>query len=501
MRKKGKLDRQGRQPAVPLRKIALSDTLRTVGLGSLAAWQFMMLFSLTPYLSPNFGPEPALDVSYCLVALAQICTFAVSTRLSRQVSSLAGHRYVGAFAAVLLPLGTVLLGVAATQQGAVVPLFVAGGIVAGGTSALLFLLYGLLFCAASLRAVLMSSCISFCFAGVLFAAFSPLYGLRALVCVAVVAAVPGVCLVLSKKRVASAAHGSEEDAAAIAKVADEIASQNLYWRFIAVIAVWSCVMEFVRGVYIQSGMNAAGNELFLRTQIVGALLVAVVTIVTIVGVAFIPRRFNFSKAYRLIFFISISGIILLPLTQTAEAMVVPYALTMSASLLVAMVLWVISIVFASASSRDAVGALARIRAFSAVGLLLGFLLARCCFPSVVTSNELVHVVGLVAVLTLSFCYLSVFTEGDVEELSRLFPSRRKDRFRQQCHTLAERYGLSKRELEIMMLLARGRNAGYIQDTLFISYNTVTTHRKHIYQKMGIHSQQELLDLIEGRDSE
>ena len=53
----------------------------------------------------------------------------------------------------------------------------------------------------------------------------------------------------------------------------------------------------------------------------------------------------------------------------------------------------------------------------------------------------------------------------------------------------------------MMLLARGRNAGYIQDTLFISYNTVTTHRKHIYQKMGIHSQQELLDLIEGRDSE
>lgn len=493
-------ERQNLQPVVPLRKIAMPDVLRTVGLGALVAWQFMMFFSLTPYLSPDHGPEFALDVSYCLVALAQIITFAASMRLSHFVRALAGCRLGGAAAAVLLPASTVLLGLAGTQQDSAIPLYVVGGIVAGAVSALMFLLYGLLFCSASLRAVLMSSCVSFCLAGVLFAAFSPFFGIQALACVAAVAAVPGFCLIVAGGGTAKAMAAGEQGAADIAKVADEIANQNLFWRFVAVIAVWGGVMEFVRGVYIQSGMNAAGNELFLRTQLVDALLVAAVTIVTIVGVALIPRRFNFSKAYRLIFFISISGIILLPLARTAEAMMIPYALTMSAGLLVAMVLWVISIVFASAGSRDTIGALSCIRAFSAGGLLLGFLMARWCFSVVVASNELVHVVSLVAVLALAFCYLSVFTEGDVEELSRLFPSRRKDRFRQQCRVLAERYNLSKRELEIMMLLARGRNAGYIQDTLFISYNTVTTHRKHIYQKMGIHSQQELLDLLDGRDS-
>ena len=47
-----------------------------------------------------------------------------------------------------------------------------------------------------------------------------------------------------------------------------------------------------------------------------------------------------------------------------------------------------------------------------------------------------------------------------------------------------------------MLLARSRDVGYIAKTLFISRNSVNTHRKTLYRKLGIHTQQELLSLIE-----
>ena len=62
--------------------------------------------------------------------------------------------------------------------------------------------------------------------------------------------------------------------------------------------------------------------------------------------------------------------------------------------------------------------------------------------------------------------------------------------------VAQRYGLSRRETEIFLLLAQGRSRPYIRDELVLSKNTVATHIRHIYEKMGIHSQQELIDLAQ-----
>ena len=53
-----------------------------------------------------------------------------------------------------------------------------------------------------------------------------------------------------------------------------------------------------------------------------------------------------------------------------------------------------------------------------------------------------------------------------------------------------------RETEIMTLFAKGRNLAYIQEQLCLSKSTVSTHRQHIYQKLGIHSIQEMIDLIQ-----
>lgn len=79
-------------------------------------------------------------------------------------------------------------------------------------------------------------------------------------------------------------------------------------------------------------------------------------------------------------------------------------------------------------------------------------------------------------------------------------SRKSGRFRSQCEIIADRYLLSRRETEVMFLLAKGHNAAYIQDKLCISKSTAKTHISHIYRKLDIHNQQELLSMVdEARD--
>ena len=78
---------------------------------------------------------------------------------------------------------------------------------------------------------------------------------------------------------------------------------------------------------------------------------------------------------------------------------------------------------------------------------------------------------------------------------------RAGRFKRKCELVANRYLLSKKETEVLFLLAKGRNAAYIQEQLYISEGTARTHMRHIYKKLDIHTQQELMDLVEGSEEE
>lgn len=51
--------------------------------------------------------------------------------------------------------------------------------------------------------------------------------------------------------------------------------------------------------------------------------------------------------------------------------------------------------------------------------------------------------------------------------------------------------LSEREMEVLLLLVKGRNGKQIADTLSISKNTVDTHRRRILDKLGCASMAEL----------
>lgn len=69
-------------------------------------------------------------------------------------------------------------------------------------------------------------------------------------------------------------------------------------------------------------------------------------------------------------------------------------------------------------------------------------------------------------------------------------------FKARCELVARKSHLTPRETEIFMMLARGRNVPFIQEKLVLSRNTVKTHVSNIYGKLGVHSQQDLIDMIE-----
>lgn len=64
-----------------------------------------------------------------------------------------------------------------------------------------------------------------------------------------------------------------------------------------------------------------------------------------------------------------------------------------------------------------------------------------------------------------------------------------------------RYGLSARELEILGYFAQGRSANWIADHFVISKNTVRSHLRNIYTKLDVHTRQDLLDFLGGKERE
>jgi len=71
-----------------------------------------------------------------------------------------------------------------------------------------------------------------------------------------------------------------------------------------------------------------------------------------------------------------------------------------------------------------------------------------------------------------------------------------DPWRERCEAIAHKAGLTPRETEIFIMMARGRNGRFIMDHFTISRNTAKSHIKHVYSKLGVHSHQELIDLAE-----
>ncbi|MDR0514009.1 MAG: helix-turn-helix transcriptional regulator [Coriobacteriaceae bacterium] len=104
------------------------------------------------------------------------------------------------------------------------------------------------------------------------------------------------------------------------------------------------------------------------------------------------------------------------------------------------------------------------------------------------------------IILLVVTYTFILPERSIVDITTGF-GRRMGSLHSRCEKLAKELALTQRETEVLMHLVKGRDTSHIQQALNISAGTVSTHRQRIYQKAGVHSRQEILDLLEQTNSD
>lgn len=64
-----------------------------------------------------------------------------------------------------------------------------------------------------------------------------------------------------------------------------------------------------------------------------------------------------------------------------------------------------------------------------------------------------------------------------------------------CAHLAYQYGLTRREEQVLVLVARGYTASQIEEELSITNSTVKTHTNAVFRKLDVHSRKEIADKV------
>lgn len=141
------------------------------------------------------------------------------------------------------------------------------------------------------------------------------------------------------------------------------------------------------------------------------------------------------------------------------------------------------------------------------GRALGYIVGATCATRQAAGSLSLQSLAMLMVLLLVVACASILPESvfghighakDAEGSppSKLTPKENNPSLESACATIARQGALTSRETDVLLPLARGHNAQAISNELSIAKGTVQTHVKHIYAKLGLHSQQELIELVE-----
>jgi DNA-binding CsgD family transcriptional regulator len=234
---------------------------------------------------------------------------------------------------------------------------------------------------------------------------------------------------------------------------------------------------------------------------IGAIIAASVVFF---GMLLLPKRFSMAVTYRIALPVLVCGFLLIP-SFSPDNEFANTCVAMSFTSFSILIMLILS----SISYRFGIGAVWLFgieRGFRAFFMFLGrhaseqadqLVAAGLLNPLIITAVVVVLVV-LATMILLSERELSSkwgisFRQGAMEQEQDVM---RQHLLADVCTRLATEHNLSSRESEVLLLLARQRELTDIETELFIAKGTVKAHVQHIYQKLNIHSRQELYELLE-----
>lgn len=369
----------------------------------------------------------------------------------------------------------------------------------GGGDALMLMLWGRFCGTLSLRAVYLFVLSSYIVSLLIYALFVELPPL-----VILVIAIIGVALVplMLKKSMADRAVEAIEPTRLSLRGA--LAS---LWRPVFITATFAFMSNLTLFV---SGQQSVDVEAARVTSTVVTLLVVIAMILPAI---LFPRRVDIGIAYRVALPIAAGGFLLLAFFWNEGGGIANSMVAMG---------WLISDVISWCIVANVVHQ-TKLPAFVLYGAseatigfasLLGVVIGFSFSEFIETGGATIMALALVAVYLLSTVVLFVLKDRSIADYSADQPDDApapnktagtfqgsaadnviEDGFERRCRMIAEQAQLTPRESDVLGCLAQGRSTQYIAEKFTLSENTVKSHVRNVYQKLGVHSKQDVIDMI------
>ena len=509
-----------------------SNTWRTLAYMLNRTWITTAFFSVV--LFQRYAPETMASVAndvYRTSVLGLAVALIVFAVLHRPVMTAGEHPAFDYAGAVLCGVGVMLLVPCLTSGQTIAPAILWGSAALTGTgSALVLLSIGRRFVGIDVRS---------CTMGILWATVgcaALTLGIMSLpleAAVAVEVALPFFC-VMALHRVP---RPGEEDCETHMHLGERISTKMLL-KLATCAAVLGILTGITHGLYLGSETAALGKTFQMLNS-----AVPLVAALVLLGSTAAAREVSIETLYKPTAFVCIVGFALMPLSGTSIAL--SFSVVSAGYTLFEILVWVILSEVASRFQFTSVQVFGFGRALVLLtGVIAGTLIANMLL-SLGVGAQLFSAVAAVAVISITFLRTYVLTSADIavfgqnlsEEMGEVpagaigtigqgalsdkgsqsqtgtaakrahgqrtqttaEPAPQKVPFQRKCAIIGEYYGLTPREVDVFRLIAAGRNSTRIQEELSISAGTVNTHSHHVFQKLDVHSQQEVIDLFQRAD--
>ncbi len=453
--------------------------LRFLGMGLLIAW--LCCTHIEPIYLTDAGPYRIVVETG--MRFGDIGTFLVMAAASRRIGALSRHRAACSVLVAMTVLGTAFIGLAvpgsAMPEGVVLAISALTAL--GG--AILFCLWAEVFCQMGTTSMVVyggGSCVAAFGAYCLISTMTQPY---AVIATSVLPALSIVCAWKSFKLVPR----EEPRAAAL--------SYPIPWKIILIMGI-AGVMSGTTGTLLGDVAPLGAAHRIWATALAGALLLYMALRR--------PNMFDMRLMTRVCLAVVIVAFALLPFSSTGMAVAVSFMMKLA---YVWFTVFVIAMLANLAYRFDlpSLRLFALARACSEGGIFVGVSLREFVGRSpIVLDTATLSVAAAVGLLVVGACVLIWRSESAVNAdwgaagislESGEHVAGPRERLILRCEQAAQEYGLTEREAEMLRLIGQGKTRSQIEQELFLSQNTVKTHIRHLYAKMGVHSKEEACELI------
>ena len=443
-----------------------------------ALWRAWVSLSYANPTAPLPVNEAGGKLVYDIVLAG--CAIAIAL-LSSRLAPLAGKRWAYGAVAVLLGL-CAITNIVGIQQPELVSALAPAATVAGGAgSALLILLWcGIYSCLAPTRVALYYS---LSLTGGVVLTFI-LQGFRDEYLYGALVVLPALSAALAWRAYHRYVPPEDRPVASSRRL--------IPWKFFIVLALFELVASYsgaqIRGQYA----TLMGSHSTWTTLIGGVLL--------FVWVWWFSNRLPLSTLYRAPAILICCGLLAVPLFGLGGSVAASFCMALGVGLFNAIVF----LFLCDIAKRFGVSALLLFGLEESL-LLVGWIgregaLVFNAHGLFGTLGPALGAVGAVVVIVVAAAL--VLNEREIgERWGIAFMGKRPDeetertRLARRCAQVAKAGRLTPRETEVMELLAQGKSLAGVANELIIAEGTAKAHTRHIYEKLGINTRQELLDLL------